>query len=108
VVNAIKHGNRNDESKRVAVEFTAVPLDQPEQLIIRVEDEGEGFDPQELADPLAPENILKSSGRGIFLMRSFMDEVDLRQAPGGGMEVVMVKRAGAVPTGDVDCSRTSG
>ena len=56
-------------------------------------DEGEGFDPQEIADPLAPENILKSSGRGIFLIRNFMDEMDLRRAPEGGMEVVMVKRA---------------
>jgi serine/threonine-protein kinase RsbW len=92
VVNAIKHGNRHDESKRVVVEFTPVPADRPEELVIRVEDEGEGFDPEEVADPLAPENILKSSGRGIFLIRSFMDEVDVRRRAERGMEVRMVKK----------------
>ena len=79
VVNAIKHGNQNDESKRVVVEFTPVPAHDPDELVIRVEDEGEGFDPEEIADPLAPENILKSSGRGIFLIRSFMDDVELQR-----------------------------
>jgi serine/threonine-protein kinase RsbW len=92
VVNAIKHGNKNDESKRVVVEFTPVPMDEPEELVIRVEDEGEGFDPDELADPLAPENILKSSGRGIFLIRSFMDDVQLQRGRERGMEVRMVKK----------------
>jgi serine/threonine-protein kinase RsbW len=99
VVNAIKHGNQGDESKRVIVEFTPVPPRDPEQLVIRVEDEGEGFDPTELADPLAPENILKSSGRGIFLIRSFMDEVELQRGPKRGMQIRMVKkvRTGAAP-----------
>ena len=92
VVNAIKHGNRHDESKRVVVEFTPVPAQDPTELVIRVEDEGEGFDPEEIADPLAPENILKSSGRGIFFMRSFMDEVDVRRRAERGMEVRMVKK----------------
>jgi serine/threonine-protein kinase RsbW len=92
VVNAIKHGNKNDESKRVIVEFTPVPEHEPEELVIRVEDEGEGFDPDELADPLAPENILKSSGRGIFLIRSFMDDVRLQRGKERGMEVRMVKK----------------
>jgi serine/threonine-protein kinase RsbW len=92
VVNAIKHGNKNDESKRVVVEFTPVPLHDPQELVIRVEDEGEGFDPEELADPLAPENILKSSGRGIFLIRSFMDDVQLQRGETRGMEVRMVKK----------------
>jgi serine/threonine-protein kinase RsbW len=92
VVNAIKHGNKNDESKRVVVEFTPMPLDDPEELVIRVEDEGEGFDPEEVADPLAPENILKSSGRGIFLIRSFMDDVQLRRGDVRGMQVRMVKK----------------
>ena len=55
-------------------------------------DQGEGFDPDELADPLAPENLLKSSGRGIFLIRNFMDDVRLQRAPEGGMEIRMVKR----------------
>ena len=92
VVNAIKHGNRNDESKRVVVEFSPVPPHDPDELVIRVEDEGEGFDPEEIADPLAPENILKSSGRGIFLIRSFMDDVQLRRGDERGMQIRMVKK----------------
>jgi serine/threonine-protein kinase RsbW len=92
VVNAIKHGNQGDESKRVVVEFTPVPSREPEELVIRVEDEGEGFDPEDVADPLAPENILKSSGRGIFLIRSFMDEVELRRNTTRGMQIRMVKK----------------
>jgi serine/threonine-protein kinase RsbW len=92
VVNAIKHGNQNDESKRVVVEFSPVPAHDPEELVIRVEDEGDGFDPEELADPLAPENILKSSGRGIFLIRSFMDDVQLQRGKHRGMEIRMVKK----------------
>ena len=55
-------------------------------------DEGEGFEPEEVADPLAPENMLKSSGRGIFLIRSFMDDVQLMKGTEGGMEVRMVKK----------------
>ena len=58
-------------------------------------DQGQGFDPDDVADPLAPENILKSSGRGIFFMRSFMDDVVLRRASEGGMEVRMVKKLAA-------------
>src|SRR5205085_9881372 len=95
VINAIKHGNRNDATKRVFVEFsTASPPDAP-GLNIRVRDEGEGFDPEEVANPLAPENLLKSSGRGIFLIRSFMDDVSLQRAPEGGMEIRMTKRVHA-------------
>jgi serine/threonine-protein kinase RsbW len=92
VVNAIKHGNQNDESKRVVVEFSPVPPHDAEELVIRVEDEGEGFDPNDLPDPLAPENILRSSGRGIFLIRSFMDDVQLQRGLHRGMEIRMVKK----------------
>jgi serine/threonine-protein kinase RsbW len=95
VINAIKHGNREDPEKLVTVEFSFTPLEDPSQLVVRVTDQGEGFDPGTIADPLAPENILKSSGRGIFFMRSFMDDVQLTRAPGGGMEVCMVKKLGA-------------
>ncbi len=95
VINAIKHGNREDLGKLVTVEFTFAPNVNPRELIVRVLDQGEGFDPQEVADPLAPENILKSSGRGIFFMRSFMDDVTLRRASEGGMEVRMVKKLAA-------------
>ena len=96
VINAIKHGNANDEGKHVHVEFTPIE-DAPPGIAIRVRDEGPGFDPESLPDPLAPENLLKSSGRGIFLIRSFMDEMTLQRAPEGGMEVVMVKRATQTP-----------
>jgi serine/threonine-protein kinase RsbW len=89
VINAIKHGNQNDERKMVHVEFVS---SSGGELVIAVRDEGEGFDPEIIADPLAPENVLKSSGRGIFLMRNFMDDVSLRRIPDGGMEVRMVKK----------------
>jgi serine/threonine-protein kinase RsbW len=93
VVNAITHGNQNDENKRVHAEFTSFEDQAGPGVAIRVRDEGAGFDPGMLPDCCAPENLLKSSGRGIFLIRNFMDEMDLRRAPEGGMEVVMVKRA---------------
>ena len=92
VINAIKHGNAEDETKRVIVEFRFEPIAEPATLVVRVVDQGIGFDPIEIADPLAPENILKSSGRGIFFMRSFMDDLTLGRAPEGGMEVRMVKK----------------
>ena len=96
VINAIKHGNRNDSSKRVFVEFGTSMGDVPE-LSIRVRDQGEGFDPGQVANPLDPENLLKSSGRGIFLIRNFMDDVELRRAPEGGMEIRMLKRVQPAP-----------
>jgi serine/threonine-protein kinase RsbW len=104
VINAIKHGNANDRAKRVHVEFMSLEPDSPPGLAVRVRDEGNGFDPAGVPDPLAPDNLLKSSGRGIFLIRSFMDEVALRPAPEGGMEVIMVKRA----VTSADCSRRTG
>jgi serine/threonine-protein kinase RsbW len=72
----------------VFVEFDAGQDD----LRIRVRDQGPGFDPSCIADPLAPENLLKASGRGIFLIRSFMDDVTLQRAPEGGMEIRMIKK----------------
>jgi serine/threonine-protein kinase RsbW len=95
VINAIKHGNRGDEQKQVHVDFTPLDASAPRGIAIRVRDEGPGFDPDNVPDPLAPENLLKNSGRGIFLIRSFMDEVALQRAAEGGMEIVMVKRAGS-------------
>ena len=92
VINAIKHGNREDYRKIVTVEFAVAPSTDPSELVVRVLDQGEGFDPEEVADPLAPENILKSSGRGIFFMRNFMDDVTLKRGNEGGMEVRMVKK----------------
>ena len=101
VINAIKHGNRNDASKRVFVDFETSQDDVP-VLSIRVRDQGEGFDPELVANPLEPENLLKSSGRGIFLIRNFMDDVRLQRAPEGGMEIRMLKRVQpARPDGSV-------
>jgi serine/threonine-protein kinase RsbW len=91
VVNAIKHGNQQDESKRVHVRFTL----QDRALEVEVRDQGKGFDLTEVPDPLAPENLLKAYGRGIFFMRQFMDEVQHSFPPRGGTVVRMLKR---VPT----------
>jgi serine/threonine-protein kinase RsbW len=88
VVNAIKHGNQGDENKRVALAFTL----HPKALEVRVQDEGKGFDPEAVPNPVADENLLKADGRGIFFMRSFMDEVTYSFPPGGGTIVKMVKR----------------
>ena len=95
VINAIKHGNREHPDKLVTIEFAFDPAEAPTALVVRVKDEGDGFEPDTVANPLAPENILKSSGRGIFFMRSFMDDVQLNRAPEGGMEVRMVKKLAA-------------
>jgi serine/threonine-protein kinase RsbW len=92
VINAIKHGNREDRAKHVTIEFVLQPRDKPQEFVIQVLDEGEGFDPEEVADPLAPENVLKSSGRGIFFMRNFMDDVTMARRPEGGMSVRMCKK----------------
>ena len=100
VINAIKHGNRHDAAKHVFVEFEATTPEATPELSIRVRDQGEGFDPEEVANPLAPENLLKSSGRGIFLIRNFMDDVQLQRVPEGGMEIRMVKRVQAASAAD--------
>ena len=92
VINAIKHGNRNDSAKHVFIEFeTGTSANVPE-LLIRVRDQGEGFNPDEVANPLEAENVLKSSGRGIFFMKSFMDDVTMARRPEGGMSVRMSKK----------------
>ena len=82
--NAIKHGNKNDPNKKVHFEFEI----STDKLTITVRDEGEGFNPDEIRDPLNPENLLRPSGRGIFLMRTFMDEVKYNET---GTEVTMIK-----------------
>jgi serine/threonine-protein kinase RsbW len=91
VTNAIVHG-RIDPSRAVSIEFVTSPAAAPAELTVCVRDQGQGFDPSELPDPLAPENILRTSGRGIFLMRQFMDDVSIKRTSEGGMEVRMTKR----------------
>jgi serine/threonine-protein kinase RsbW len=88
VANAIKHGNQMDAAKRVEI---AVELGGGE-LEIRVADEGVGFDPDAIRDPLAPENRFRVDGRGIFYMRKFMDDVRYSFRPGGGTIVTLRKR----------------
>ena len=92
VINAIKHGNKGDDRKRVMIDFALTPTENPSELIIEVSDQGTGFAPEEVPNPLAQENLLKSSGRGIFFMSNFMDRVAWEAAPGGGTLVRMVKR----------------
>ena len=87
VVNAVVHGNRYNANKKVS--FSVVK--NPQRLTVRVADEGEGFDYEDVPDPLAPENLMRSSGRGIFLIRSFMDELLIRRLEPAGMEFVLVK-----------------
>lgn len=91
VANAIKHGNRSEPDKRVEIELDV----GSEEVVIRVRDEGEGFDPGSVNDPLAPENRLRPNGRGLFYMKKFMDEIDYEYRPGRGMQVTLRKRLGA-------------
>ncbi len=95
VANAIKHGNRQDPDKEVEVELAIVG----DQAIIRVVDQGEGFDLQEVDDPLAPENLLKPNGRGIFYMNNFMDEIEYGTRPEGGTVVTLRKQIVAIQGG---------
>lgn len=88
VVNAIKHGNKLDAEKRVDLEFTIAD----KALEVTIHDQGPGFDPTSIPDPLAQENLLKVDGRGIFFMKSFMDEVSYSFPPAGGTLVRMLKR----------------
>src|SRR4026209_31551 len=92
VVNAIKHGNCFDVQKRVHIEFTSLEDSGAPGIAILSRAEGCGFDPAAIADPLAAENLLKANGRGIFMMRTFMDEMTFQRSEEGGMQVRMVKR----------------
>jgi serine/threonine-protein kinase RsbW len=95
VINAFHYGNEERPEKKIhlVVELT------PEKMIIHVLDEGRGFDLSSVPDPLAEENLLRTSGRGIFLMRAFMDEFDVARGRTGGAEVIMSKRLPRLPQG---------
>jgi serine/threonine-protein kinase RsbW len=88
VVNAIKHGNRQEVGKRVEVVFRL----SPHKLVVAVRDQGVGFDPDGVRNPLDPGNIFRANGRGIFFMKSFVDDVTFLRLHRGGMEVRMEKR----------------
>ena len=93
VANAIKHGNAQDPGKQVHVDL----FREGDDVVIRVEDEGIGFDPAQLQNPLAPENLLKPNGRGIFYMKSFMDDIQYGPRPGGGTIVTLRKKVAGPP-----------
>jgi serine/threonine-protein kinase RsbW len=87
-VNAVKHGNRMDAAKQVKVVFTI----RENELIMEVKDQGSGFAPEKVQDPRASGNIDKASGRGIFLIRHFVDKLEFHNVPGKGLTVSMVKK----------------
>ena len=86
--NALIHGNERDASKFVRVSYGI----QNGTLEVDIKDEGTGFDPGKVADPRDPSNVARTSGRGIFLMRSFMDEVTFQKGNASGMEVRLIKK----------------
>jgi serine/threonine-protein kinase RsbW len=87
VINAITHGNHQDPGKQVEMEFDL----RKDVITVTVRDQGNGFDPKSLPDPRTKENLLKPSGRGILMIRSCMDEVEIRPS-NRGTELKMVKR----------------
>ncbi|MFN2238171.1 MAG: ATP-binding protein [Thermoanaerobaculia bacterium] len=87
VANAIKHGNQLDVAKKVNTVFRL----EGSRLSVEISDQGSGFDPTEVSDPLSPPNLMKTSGRGIFYMRTFMDSVDYDFSFAGGTRLVMTK-----------------
>lgn len=86
-VNAVVHGNRYSKNKKVHLEVQT----STDSLTVIIGDEGEGFDPSSLPDPLAQENLMRQSGRGILLIRAFVDDFEWRPRAGGGTEVRLVK-----------------
>ena len=87
MVNAVVHGNRYNKKKRVHLGIDSSPT----ALTVSIGDEGAGFDFNALPDPLSPENLLRQSGRGLLLVRAFMDDFQVQPRPGGGTEVRLVK-----------------
>jgi serine/threonine-protein kinase RsbW len=85
-VNAVLHGNAYDPGKKVTLDFERTAAD----LVITIRDQGKGLDVSKIPDPLAPENLMKTSGRGIFIIRSFMDEVQINPSQ-TGTEIKLVK-----------------
>src|SRR5712692_10449462 len=82
MVNAVVHGNRYSSHKKVQLSLSRTP----ERFTVRISDQGEGFDPRQLPDPLAGDNLLRHSGRGIFLMKAFMDDLQVRRLQPAGTE----------------------
>jgi serine/threonine-protein kinase RsbW len=91
MVNAVVHGNRYNLNKKVHLTVTRTAA----QLIMKIADEGEGFELEDLPDPLADENLLRHSGRGIFIIRAFTDDFQVRRMSPSGTEVTLVKNVSA-------------
>ncbi|HEX4997844.1 MAG TPA: ATP-binding protein [Terriglobia bacterium] len=91
MINAIRHGNQCDPTKEATLKISR----SGRSIEIVVEDQGAGFRLDEVADPTDVRNLLKPSGRGILIIRSFMDEVNLSRRPGGGTRLTMVKKLAA-------------
>lgn len=87
-VNAMKHGNKLRENVPIRIVFSR----NGDKLEVAIADQGEGFDFQNNVDPRLPENLDKTSGRGIFLMRNFVDDVRFRSEPGKGTTVRLIKK----------------
>lgn len=100
VVNAVLHGNAYDPGKKVSLDFETTGND----LVITIRDQGNGLDPAKIPDPLSPDNLLKTSGRGIFLIRSFMDEVEIRPSQ-TGTEIKLVKHVRGPAAGGKEASQ---
>ncbi len=94
-VNAVLHGNAYDPEKKIVVSYET----QPDTIAITITDQGRGLAEKDIPDPLAEENLMKTSGRGIFLIRSFMDEVTIRDLH-PGTEVRLVKHVSLPSTGN--------
>jgi serine/threonine-protein kinase RsbW len=99
-VNAVLHGNAYDPGKKVIVNFERNTHD----LVITIRDQGKGLDLSKIPDPLAPENLLKTSGRGIFLIRSFMDEVEINPSQ-TGTEIKLIKHVHGPAAGGKEASQ---
>ena len=95
MVNAVVHGNRYNRNKKVHVELTVEKAESGTSIVIRITDQGEGFEVQEVPDPLHDTNLLRHSGRGLFLMDAFMDDMKVRKLQPGGTEVTLVKKLGS-------------
>lgn len=87
IANAIRHGNKMDPEKHVYVDLSLVD----DTFVMKVRDEGDGFDISTLPDPCASENLLKDQGRGVYYMRTFLDEVKFESVKGVGTTVTMIK-----------------
>jgi serine/threonine-protein kinase RsbW len=91
-INAYNYGNRQDRRKKIMLIVELEESREESRMIVRVLDEGTGFDLSDIPDPLAEENLLRTSGRGIFLIRAFMDDFSVQRGSNGGAEVIMTKK----------------